>query len=117
MMEHPTWLELEQVVEPSYNRKLLWLYIITVQHAHRLNLAVLSACTIMAFKNTESYIWEMALFFGFSVKQRLLDRAISVSCHAVHAKKLKDTCKTRWIQHIDYYAIFLELLPAMHVSL
>ena len=39
------------------------------------------------------------------------------TCQAVHAKKLKDTCKTRWIQHIDYYAIFPELLPAMHVTL
>ena len=30
--------------------------------AHTLNLAVLSACKIMAFKNTESYIGEMARF-------------------------------------------------------
>ena len=115
MMEHPIWLELDQ----------LWCHHTTGSSygsmhcaAHRLNLAVLSACKIMPFKNTESYIGEMALFFLFSAKrQHLLDRAISVSCQAVHAKKLKDTCKTRWIQHIFSYAIFLELLPAMHMTL
>ena len=36
--------------------------------AHRLNLAIVSACRIMAFRNTESYIGEMARFFQFSAK-------------------------------------------------
>ena len=41
--------------------------------AHRLNLAVVSACKIQAFKNVESYIGEIARFFAFSPKrQRLL---------------------------------------------
>lgn len=86
--------------------------------AHRLNLAVLSACKISAFRNTESYIGEMARFFHYSAKrQRLLDKAIDVACPSAHAKKLKDTCKTRWIQHIDSYTVFLELLPALHMTL
>ena len=72
--------------------------------AHRLNLAIVSACKITAFKNTESYSGEMARFFKFSAKrQRLLDKAISSVCPAANSKKLKDTCKTRWIQHIDSY--------------
>ena len=86
--------------------------------AHRLNLAVVSACKIAAFKNTESYIGEMARFFQYSAKrQRLLDRAIDMACPEVHTKKLKDSCKTRWIQHIDSYIVFLELLPAVHMAL
>ena len=40
-----------------------------------------------------------------------------MSYPAVHARKLKDTCKTRWIQHIDSYTIFLDLLPAPHMTL
>ena len=36
--------------------------------AHQLNLAVVSACKIQAFKNTESYIGKMARFFKFSAK-------------------------------------------------
>lgn len=68
--------------------------------AHRLNLAIVSACKIMAFRNTESYIGEMARFFEFSAKrQRLLDKTIEKICPSAHAKKLKDTCKTRWVQH------------------
>lgn len=45
--------------------------------AHRLNMAIVSGCTIQAFKNTESYLGEIAKFFSFSAKrQRLLDKAI-----------------------------------------
>ena len=39
------------------------------------------------------------------------------TCPTAHAKKLKDTCKTRWIQHIDSYTVFVELLPALHTTL
>ena len=35
---------------------------------------------------------------------------------ATHVK-LKDACRTRWIQHIDSYSVFLELLPAVHTAL
>ena len=31
--------------------------------------------------------------------------------------KLIDTCKTRWIEHIDSYTVFMELLPAIHSTL
>ena len=86
--------------------------------AHRLNLAIVSACKIAAFRNTESYIGEMARFFKFSAKrQRLLDAAIQRECPGAHAKKLKDSCRTRWIEHIDSYAVFLELLPAVLITL
>lgn len=86
--------------------------------AHRLNLAIVSACRIQAFRNCESYIGEIARFFKFSAKrQRLLDKAIDTLIPNARAKKLKDACKTRWIQHIDAYATFLELLPALHMSL
>ena len=86
--------------------------------AHRLNLAIVSACRIMPFRNTESYIGEMARFFQFSAKrQRLLDQVIDSVCPSAHAKKLKDTCKTRWIQHIDSYTVFMELFPAIHTTL
>ena len=45
--------------------------------AHCLNLAVVSACSIQAYKKAESYIGEIARFFKYSAKrQRLLDRCI-----------------------------------------
>ena len=86
--------------------------------AHRLNLSVVSACSIQAFKNTESYIGEIARFSNYSGKrQRLLDTSIETSDPTSNAKKLKDACRTRWIQRIDSYAVFLELLPALHLCL
>ena len=33
------------------------------------------------------------------------------------AKKLKDACHTSWIEHIDSYVVFLELIPAVHMTL
>ncbi len=64
--------------------------------AHRLNLAVVSACSIQAFKNAESYIGEIARFFRYSPKrQRLLDSSIEACDSTPNAKKLKDSCRTR----------------------
>ena len=33
------------------------------------------------------------------------------------AMKLKDVCRTRWVERIDAYVTFLELLPPLHASL
>ena len=86
--------------------------------AHHLNLSVVSACSIQAFKNAESYVGEIARFFSFSAKrQRLLDKAIEAFNHTSKAKKLKDSCRTRWVERIDSYAVFLELFPALHTCL
>ena len=86
--------------------------------AHRLNLAVMSACKIQAFKNVESYIGEISRFFTFAAKRhRIFDRAMDMTHLPTKAKKLKDACRTRWIQRIDLYIVFLELLPALHTTL
>ena len=87
--------------------------------AHRLNLAVVSACKIQAFRNVESYyIGEIARFFAFLAKrQRLFDRVVDTTLPKAKAQKLKDACRTRWIQRIDSYIVFLELLPALHTTL
>lgn len=59
--------------------------------AHRLNLAVVSACSIQSFKNAESYVGGIARFFNYSAKrQRALDKAIELFATQSKAKKLKD---------------------------
>ena len=86
--------------------------------AHRLNLAVVSACNIQSFKNAESYVGEIARFFKYSAKrQRALDKAIELFATQSKARKLKDACRTRWVYRIDSYVVFLELLPAVHAVL
>lgn len=87
--------------------------------AHRLNLAIVSACKIPQIKNAESYVGEIARFFNNSAKrQRLLDKAFELqSPHGSNAKKLKDACRTRWVLRIDAYIVFAEMLPAVHTAL
>ena len=88
--------------------------------AHQLNLAVVAACKIQGFMSTESTIGEIARFFAFSAKrQRFLDKGFQslVKKTKAHAKKLKDACRTRWVQRIDAYTVFTELLPAVRVVL
>ena len=86
--------------------------------SHTLNLAIVSACSVQAFKNTMAYIGEMARFFSYSAKrQQLLDKVMDSLSSPPNAKKLKDACQTRWIQHIVSYTVFFELLPAVHMTL
>lgn len=57
-------------------------------------------------------------FFSSSAKrQRLLDAALDKVTIPTKAKKLKDACRTRWVQRVDSYAVFEELLPAVHTTL
>ena len=47
--------------------------------AHRLNLAIVSACNIQTFKSTEACIGEISRFFKYSAKrQRLLENVLIV---------------------------------------
>uniref|UniRef100_A0A1X7TFQ6 DUF4371 domain-containing protein n=1 Tax=Amphimedon queenslandica TaxID=400682 RepID=A0A1X7TFQ6_AMPQE len=86
--------------------------------AHRLNLAVVSSCSIQAFRNVESCLGELARFFAYSAKrQRLLDEAIEMDHSVPQAKKLKDVCRTRWVERIDSYTTFLDLHEAVHTTL
>lgn len=58
--------------------------------SHCLNLAIVSACNISAFKNVESYIGEIARFFNYSAKrQHLLDTCMEKVVPEAKAKKLK----------------------------
>ena len=86
--------------------------------AHQLNLAVVSACKIQECRNAESLIGEVARFFKYSAKrQQMLDKTVDLLRPAQRSKKLKDACRTRWIDRIDSYAVFLELLPAVVMAL
>ena len=86
--------------------------------AHQLNPAVVSACKIQECRNAESFIGEAVRFFNYSAKrQRVLDQTVDLLCLAQKSKKLKDACRTRWIDRIDSYVVFLEILPAVVMAL
>ena len=81
--------------------------------SHRLNLAIVSASSVQAFNNTEAYIGEMAQFFSYSAKRRLLDKAMD----SLSSTERKETEGCLSDKGIDSYTVFLELLPAVHVTL
>ena len=84
--------------------------------AHQRNLAVGSACLVQAFRSAESTIGEIARLLKFSSKrQRLLGRTLEETSSM--PKKLTDSCRTRWIEHVDSYIVFHELSPAVLMTL
>lgn len=44
-------------------------------------------------------------------------RAIGKLESTPRAKKLKDVCRTQWIERIDAYGTFLDLLPPLYAAL
>jgi len=65
--------------------------------AHQPNLAIVDACEIQVFRNTESCIGEKGKIFKYSPKrQRLLDKAMEIPNPVPKAKKLKDACRVTY---------------------
>ena len=57
------------------------------------------------------------MILSFSPKRQRLWEVIDKLDPTPRAVKLKDVCRTRWVERIDAYATFLELLPPLHASL
>ena len=79
--------------------------------AHKLNLAIVSACKILPFKKYSVLHWRN--FKILPKRQRLLENFIKTLPNRATAIKLKDACRTRWIESIDSFVVFLELLPSV----
>ena len=71
--------------------------------------AEFSRCLCIQDYSTESC--EIARFF------QLLEKAIDKVDPTPRAMKLKDVCRTRWVERIEAYATFLELLVPLQLSL
>lgn len=56
-------------------------------------------------------------FLLFLPKSSVFDKVLDLCLPEAKAQKLKDAYRIRWIQRIDSYIVFLELLPALHITL
>ncbi|XP_046861158.1 52 kDa repressor of the inhibitor of the protein kinase-like [Xenia sp. Carnegie-2017] len=85
-------------------------------YSHRLNLAICNSCSVPFVRNVFSQIKELSYFFNLSDgRQMLLSKAVEDYCPHSGKSKLKDVCRTRWIERIDGLDIFQELfLPIFH---
>ena len=83
-------------------------------HSHQLNLCIVKACSTPQIRNTGGLISEIAKFFNYSPKrQNFFESVIEVEAPNESKKKLKDLCRTRSVQRIDFYTAFYDLYPSV----
>ena len=82
--------------------------------SHRLNLCVVNACSIPQIRNASGVVSEIAKFFNNSPKrQHFFEDVVESVSPAAKKVKLKDLCRTRWVERIDSYLVFYDLYPAI----
>ena len=79
--------------------------------AHRLNLCVMKCCNNREISNAMDTVSSIARFFNNSPKRQIaLETWItSVLPSEEKRQKLKDLCRTRWIERHDAYYVFINL--------
>lgn len=83
-------------------------------HNHRLNLCVSSSCNILSVRNVFDKVKEISYFFNLSsTRQNVLESSIIEHCPDSRRHKLKDVCRTRWVERIDGLNIFQQLFPSI----
>ena len=107
MIVRSTWLVPDQVAVLSSKRKLLWLCISTVLES--------GYCICLQNHSLQNY-WGIYWRDGKILPVLSQDAAsigqgyIDFACPKANAKKLKDTCRTLRVQHIDSYTVFPAVL-------
>lgn len=82
--------------------------------SHILNLAVVKSLDEASVRNMIGVVNRVSLFFGAHPKrQRKLEEAIDESQPESKVTKLKDLCRTRWVERIDALDRFKKLLPSL----
>ena len=79
--------------------------------SHRLNLCIVKCCSIREINNMMQTADGIARFFKYSPKRQLaLEKWIdSIPVDHEKQKKLKEMCRTRWVEHHESFQIFIEL--------
>ncbi|XP_065681485.1 52 kDa repressor of the inhibitor of the protein kinase-like [Hydra vulgaris] len=78
-------------------------------HSHRLNLSICESCNVQLVSEVFNKVRKLSYFFNYSEnRQKFLEASILEREPQMHKKKLKDICRTRWIERIDGLNTFLE---------
>ena len=79
--------------------------------AHRLNLCIMKCCKNCEVSNMIETVGSVARFFNNSPKRQLaLEKWISeVLPYEEKRRKLKDLCRTRWVERHEAYDVFIDL--------
>ena len=85
---------------------------------HRLSLAVVVFCGEQRVPNLMTNIKEISYFFNLSVpRKNCLEDKILLYCPESLKHKLKDVCRTRWVERIEGMDVFEELFVPVYYSL
>ena len=78
--------------------------------SHCLNLAVVKSLQVTSVRNMMGVIEKVYQFFAVHPKrQRAFEQALADTQPASKVRKLKDLCRTRWVQRIDALQVFQSL--------
>ena len=85
---------------------------------HRLNLAVVASCGEQRVRNLTTNIKEVSYFFNLLVpRKNCLEDKILLYCTESLKHKLKDVCRTRWVERIEGMDVFEEFFVPVYYSL
>ena len=84
-------------------------------YSHQLNLVVAASYNIRIVQNVLDQIKELSYFFNYSEpRQKILDACIENYAPTSSKKKLKDVCRTRWVERItgldDFEELFISIV-------
>ena len=92
------------------NRKALY----THCFSYRLNLVICASCTVLSVRNTMDHIKDISYFFNLSQpRQQMLEKNITELCPESKKTRLKDVCRTRWVDRIIGLDQFEELFVSI----
>ena len=82
--------------------------------SHSLNLAVVKSLEVTSVRNMIGVVDRVSTFFSAHPKrQRALESAITEHQPDSAVSRLKDLCRTRWVQRIDALSVFQTLHPSI----
>ena len=86
--------------------------------AHRLNLCVVKCCNIRDVSNMMNIADKIVRFFSNSPKRQLsLEKWIGDTLEGEKRKKLKELCRTRWVERHEAFEVFSDLYLPIICSL
>ena len=107
-----------QVRTKGYQRMYSEQALYTHRFCHRLNLVVVASCGEQRVRNLMTNIKEISYFFNLSVpRKNCLEDKILLYCPESLKHKLKDVCRTRWVERIEGMDVFEEFFVPVYYSL
>ena len=96
------------------NRKALY----THCFSHQLNLVVSKTSKISSVDNMMAEAQKISEFFRFSEQRQVaFEKNVEKFCPGSARNKIKDPCRTRWIERIITVGVIVELYPALWETL